>query len=171
MKWSRYHCGCCFCVVCSVCSGFRLPGLRELRVCSVCYRDNMLRWEDVLHRGIHTETVAFSTSGEVDTWEVVELDRSLVASSLASASQVQIALRPAPYTVLTGVLLSRRQSLLFGTWKVRVSCSAGVKPCRELSCSGIRSLHAIATSFSLTSRLCWRSHHLIFHAILARLVD
>ena len=125
VKRSRYYCACCFCVVCSVCSSFRLPGLRELRVCSVCYRENMLRCDDVLHRGIRTETVAFCADGDMEggedggheTWELVELDRQQ-ASPSSSSSVLQIVMRPAPYTVLTGVLRVRQQGLVFGAWKV-----------------------------------------------------
>lgn len=92
-------------------------------MCSVCYRENMLRCDDVLHRGIHTETIAFCADGDIkskddgghETWELVELDREQASPS---SSVLQIVMRPAPYTVLTGVLRVRQQGLVFGAWKV-----------------------------------------------------
>jgi hypothetical protein len=166
VKRSRYHCACCFCVVCSVCSSFRLPGLRELRVCSVCYRDNMLRWENVLHRGIHTQTVAFSTgtSGDGDcgneTWEVVELDRSLASSP--SSSVLQIAMHPAPYTVLTGVLFAQQQSMLFAAWKVRVRCCGRQNVhqlSRPLSCSQAARISHIRSDLCCWPFIVYSIHH------------
>eukprot|EP00035_Acanthoeca_spectabilis_P007153 m.133133 g.133133 ORF g.133133 m.133133 type:complete len:822 (-) comp13822_c0_seq1:156-2621(-) len=117
---SRYHCSCCFCVVCGECSVYRLPGLRELRVCAMCYKDNMQRCNEHLHKGIRTETVVFTDDSDSrqsiarESWEVVEMDASAAQQETAI---LEIAVRPAPYSVHSAVLLVKPAARLFAAWK------------------------------------------------------
>lgn len=97
----------------------------------MCYKANMHRCDDRLHEGICTSTVVFTDDADAasnaclspnsrtklereNSWEVVEMDASVAQQETAI---LQIAVRPAPYSVHSAVLLTKPPNRLFAAWK------------------------------------------------------
>eukprot|EP00040_Diaphanoeca_grandis_P034455 m.213684 g.213684 ORF g.213684 m.213684 type:complete len:1041 (+) comp33157_c0_seq1:465-3587(+) len=141
----RHHCQCCGLAVCGDCSGQRLPSLPSLRICASCFKENMLRYDESFKSGVHTETVWVTSTPKTErksfgasnipttqtpnpekedknlkedlaqAWEFVNLNSSHVRQP---PSVLEMAVRPAPVAVLSGILQIRPQSL-FGSRRNR----------------------------------------------------